>query len=666
MRLRHLAAAAVVVVAACHASPTEPNPPVATSSPPSDASLPERPAATALATPVPIRPRASGAGAVVVRLRDRTGAAWDTPTAVQLSAGEDVYEARTVASLMAEHGDVRFDSVPAGVRVHVAVSPTEPTPQRTPKGWTPEQFATVRRSLDGPAADGDVVNVDLVVGRPRPSVAGRLVDDDGRPVAGRCVDGVVFAQSGYLARQRPSQSAVTSADGRFALKFRDELPEDGVLLRLAERPQDRPGGRDVEIATVAWPAGAAPVLDVGDVRTRPTTVAVAGRFVAGDGAQVALDACTAGVARRFGDFWSCLNGFEGRASADGRFEIRGDVAFGAGLSLVGTAPDGFVVERAVPLDAPAQDHVLRVVRCASVTGSVVLPRGVEAWDCVVANVEGPGSETGSSNVFATANWAGATFTFPKLLPGRSRVAIRVRGEGAPIATAELDLAPGEAARPPALQSIDLGPRARARTIRVVDERGAPVANADVWTRAGEAEAPWTQCQWGRDGAVRRTFLSAAFDAVALAPGMQPAERRDATGDVELVLRPAVSSVVRVRLAPDVALPPPPLRLGVALAWHGTAERPVATVLEGRLDPRARAHITSKPFDASRTVTFEVEEPGRWAAELRVDRVAAGSGFGAPVMPCTTSEAIVTGSPLEFEIVVGADAAVCDALFRSMR
>jgi hypothetical protein len=601
-----------------------------------------------------------------VRLRDRAGGAWDSPTAVGLSAGDDVYEARSLATRMAEHGDVRFDSVPAGVRIHVTVSPTAPSPQRTPKGWTPEQFATVRRSLAGPAADADVVTVDLVVGRPRPSVTGRLVDADGRPVTGRCVDGVVFAPSGYLARHLPSQSAVTSADGRFAMKFGDEIPQDGVLLRLAERPQDQRGGRDVEIATVAWPGDAAPVLDVGDVIARTPAIAVAGRFVAGDGVEVPLDACMAEVARRFGPYWSCLNGLAGRASADGRFEIRGDVAFGAGLSLVGTVPDGFVVERAAPLDTPAQEAVLRVVRCASVTGSALLPRGVEAWECVVATIEGAGSETGSSNVFATANWTSGTFTFPKLLPGKSRVAVRVRGESEPIATADLDLAPGEAARPRALQSIDVRPRARIRTIRVVDERGAAVANAEVWTRAGEAEAPWTLCQWGREGSVRRTLLSGAFDAVALAPGRQPAERRDATGDVELVLRPAVRSVIRVRLAPDVALPPPPLRLGVALAWRGTAERPVATVLEGRLDPRGRAHSSCKSFDATRTVTFEVEEPGRWAAELRVERVAAGSGFGVPVMPCTTSEAIVTDAPQEFEIVVGADAAACDAVFRSMR
>jgi hypothetical protein len=622
--------------------------------------------ALAAAPPVPLRRAPSGPSTVVVHLRDPAGAPWDHPTQVTLTALRVRNDPRTIGSRMAEHGDVTFDAVPSGTPLVAEAYASAEPPRRAPRGTPAERFATARREFGGPAAPGGTAEVTLTVGLPMPVAEGRLVDADGRPLAGRGVGGVVFGTAFPRVGPLPSDSRRTGADGRFRLQFDAQLPERGAVLRVSTPSESAPtSGTDLDVATVEWPRDAAAPLDLGDVRAVVPPVLVTGRFVAEDGANVALDGCAAAIATRMPEGWNPWRGLDARADAAGRFEIRGAAPGDPNAVVVGHAPAGIVVDRAVALSGSAHDVELRLVAAGGIAGSVMLPPGTDAWGLVEATVEGDAAQTGGTDEWLRPSFAGGSFAWSRLRPGHATVVVREVGRTEPCARAEVEVVAGRVVRPPELQTIALGGSVRTREIRVTDEKGAPAGNADVWTRPAGSGAAWSRAVRGRDGRVRRTFLADAFDVVALQPGMFPAVVDGATGDVELVMRSAAESEVTVRLAPGVEIPRPPLRLNVRLVWRGTAESPVTGERESWSDPRTIAHVAAQPFGPDGTAKFVVTEPGRWAALLGVERIEAGGGYGYSVRDGRSTEALVTAEPQAIEIVVGADAEKWRALCRCM-
>src|SRR6185295_16829872 len=91
-------------------------------------------------------------------------------------------------------------------------------------GTPPIDCITTRWRFAGPTSAGETVSVEARVGVPRPVLTGRLVDADGRSVAGGPVHVQVLGVPRDPSGTPPHTTSMTDAQGRFRIAVDVELP----------------------------------------------------------------------------------------------------------------------------------------------------------------------------------------------------------------------------------------------------------------------------------------------------------------------------------------------------------------------------------------------------------------------------------------------------------
>src|SRR5690606_27261997 len=329
----------------------------------------------------------------------------------------------------------------------------------------------------GPSQAHEVVTAQLRLGPLLPTVAGRLVDEQGVPLAGLKVSiGIASVPLDAPADARPADDHVywrwydTDAGGAFHLTVgvADRQDRRRVLLVEQDDARRREGGEVVRRALVALPRELAPgsEVDLGTIPVLPEGVErtlVAGVVVGSDGSPVVGALISAG-------YWDTEAGRSVRlhrtlvrSGSDGRFEIRTAAAEVPESFTVGAAAPGRV---AVSREAVAGTRDLRLVlaRGGRLNARLAVPEGVPAQFLV-----------GSTDNREPDQFAGR-FGYDGLEPGRHDVTVRIQSSDWVLAHIPGVFVPeAGAADDPRLDGIAVD--CRVLRLVVLDVDGAPLANA---------------------------------------------------------------------------------------------------------------------------------------------------------------------------------------------
>jgi hypothetical protein len=180
----------------------------------------------------------------------------------------DDYDARDDASGRSRHPDgvVRFPFVPLGRTFTVGVEVGD---------------LELHRAVAGPTRAGETIVATFEVPHDAVALTGRLLDEDGRPLANHDA-GLALSADLVTSRQNGWQLLATDAGGRFVLHVRAaETPEPGAEAEPIElrafTVKLRRGPLDVVHAEVAGRTLRPGVNEIGDLRLAPLPLLVSGR-----------------------------------------------------------------------------------------------------------------------------------------------------------------------------------------------------------------------------------------------------------------------------------------------------------------------------------------------------------------------------------------------------
>ncbi len=606
-------------------------------------------------------------GVLDVVLRDVEGAPFDGAAQIDVAGADDAPPAGVFASedprvlsRRVHGGEERVAPVGVGGRLRVTAS--------DPAG----RWAAASTVCDAPAVPGASARVELTVGAARPVVVGRLVTTTGEPLADEPI--VARVVSGADADAQPWEriEATTDAAGRFRIVV--DAPPEGVtaVLQLGRRRADVEWASVVSgtEATAELPGLRAGVeIDVGDMVTAASAPLVSGRVLDAAGAPIAGAELRIRVARRWGTV--PLRDVEGAVSAaDGSFELRG-VCDENELAIDARARGAYLPEPVrVTLGATGVD--LRLQPAGGIAGSVRIPPGMDVWQVQVYVVRSETSRAagGATTVrrerveFADPDFSEpserAQFEYFALPPGSVRVEVCLGwgSEEPVVAIDDIAVVAGEITRDPRLADIDLSAAARSVRVTVVGDDGKPLPAASVHVRVTDGGwDDWREFECGEDGVANVLFTTEAAHLLVVANGYRSVEVDAASGERTVRLVRTAESRVRVRLAADVALPPPPTRLTVALEWVGPpgASLPQDESELGFGDDPRNVGDDETAFGATRSVEFAVGDPGVyrvvvWRWTTTIDG-ASGSPLGTdPPLVFVT----VPGEGAQVEVTVRPD------------
>lgn len=297
-------------------------------------------------------------------------------------------------------------------------------------------YATHAQSFDRGSREGLPREVELVLG-PSQSIAGRVVDDSGRPVS----DVTVYAFGGVRWTSEPGDEATTDASGRFVIRDLIEgvhslsaFVESESELEQREPVVARTGERDalVVLHRRAERPTASVELEVVDELSGDALDAVGAALLAVD------PSASSSMAPRFATGLATFDDVEpGRyvawVSVAGRATAHVDVEVAEHESLVRVrAPIGSLGAIDGRIDAPASPRPNKIwIRAEIRTASGSVPGGPEFG----------GGGSFSCSVVARADGA---FELPQLAPGRWSVTAEALG--LLCETVEVDVASGARAQ----------------------------------------------------------------------------------------------------------------------------------------------------------------------------------------------------------------------------
>lgn len=403
-------------------------------------------------------------------------------------------------------------------------------------GWDP-----VRLEFAGPTASGATVRVQIALVNQAPVLVGRALGEDGRPLADRTLD-CEFWRGSPASGLSWTSSVRTDAEGRFGGLGRGFLRAEQWTVRF------RVHGSAPELSVAReLPLALQGVHDLGDVTLGAPAVLVSG--VARDergtpihGVRLQVECMALDAKRR--ESWSPLPGGGTRTDVAGVFAVRAPKPLGP--SRLRASRTGFVPLEPVPLLAlPArQDLVLE--RGGTLAGRIVVPddRAEERVELVLA-----GGPRGAGE-FAWLD--DERFRWSALPPGSYDLRVWLRRDpgGGSHAIDGIAVRAGEHVSDPRLDPLDVASIAHSHRLTVVGE-GRAVTGASIALRSAQEE--WSEPPVSVDAAGRYalwSFRDALPEVRVRAPGFREVVLADVSGDVSVVLEPAL----RVRILADEPLP----------------------------------------------------------------------------------------------------------------
>lgn len=393
---------------------------------------------------------------------------------------------------------------------------------------TSEDFDAISAEMDGPRVVGERATLRLAIGRSHPVVTARLVAESTlEPLRNATID---VQQELKNARGSTavwsSTRQETDAAGRIRVVIAE--PEEEIVRRslsFVARPEEEAEELSARIELArTLPDGES---ELGDVFLAPRDVLVAGHVVDDRGGPVA-GACV--QVRPLDDQLEGLEGLgysnsglggelQAASGADGRFEIPGDFDFTA---LAVTAWRAGYSSTQQPLDVPrgARDVVIVLRRAGAVAGRVLVDEAIGArWARLVLT-----PESGDDSSDTTPDIDTGYFELKSIEPGRYSLVALV-GAGEEVARVDgLVVAPGETARDPRFDPLDLRGKLRSMRIDARCSDAVPVPHYQVFLLGTEPDSLPMTAGWGSPGRpVRLVIAQPAVDLLVQAP-----EHRDAT------------------------------------------------------------------------------------------------------------------------------------------
>ncbi|HYC77706.1 MAG TPA: carboxypeptidase-like regulatory domain-containing protein, partial [Planctomycetota bacterium] len=407
-----------------------------------------------------------------------------------------------------------------------------------------------------PAA-GAEATAEILCGARALVAAGRVVDENGEALKDCEVSAEILepgeARAPALAPWSEA-SRLAGADGAFRVTFdRDLEPPHPAKIRVKATPR----GPQRSLAA-PWlptdldaPAPRDGVIELGDVVIRPTPWLCEGVVVDPTGAPVAGAHVQA---HRFHDGRWTVRPASTKSDETGRFRL-GDAPGDDATHLVARTETAFTFEPA-PVERGRVDLRLVVAPAGGLEGSFRLgDRTEERSNALFADaspievrvIGAAADHPIVRSFFSRADkdgrpWAdvpvrGERFVARDLRPGTARVELRLRATGRVLFAADdVVIPPGATCRDPRLQEIDLTELGRRRAILVVDEAGAPLADAFVALHGADEGV-----RTARTDHAGRAFLPYGAEVprgFAVASGRFPAALDQVAADATAVLRKA--------------------------------------------------------------------------------------------------------------------------------
>lgn len=477
--------------------------------------------------------------------------------------------------------------------------------------------APTRRTLQGPLSAGEVRRVELVLGSDHPVLRIRLLDAKGEPLASAGVRaeleqttvssstfhreqlrsdpaGVLFVDlaPGWVEGHRRSLTLTTQAS--------DLAPAASVTLDLSRRFADG-------------------LNDLGDVHLVAGERLAAGRVEDPSGAPVSGARVAVQVSKEWaGDTpW-----FERRPDLDattderGAFEVRGALESQT-LRLVPSFEEEGYVGDPQEVSSGATGVVLRLGRAGSVAGRVLVDEGVALAPLSVQLHPASGfpGDRGVRRSVGSLREEG-TFALQGLYPGPYDLVVRVRESGEELASIEGLVVPAGAPSPdPRLAAIDLRGKLCSFTLTLVPPHLRSTLSGVVLVRPSGGDPASEQTRYFVGERVAFTAVAPALDLEVLAQGCRRLRLEGVRVDTRVELEQGPR--VRLRLAPGLELPRPPLYLK---AFVGSEQ-----------DFWTLGHMQDAAFGSDRELVVHVAEPGRlqvlWMLEERHEDSLSTTSLG---------------------------------------
>jgi hypothetical protein len=410
----------------------------------------------------------------------------------------------------------------------------------------------------GPTAADPVVTFDL---REQPGdavVVGVLVGDDGQPLADQ-----ELRVDYSMARGRGGRRVQTDASGRFRCCLASLAVGDDVRLSFHVAASGSIPKRSVELPSGPVASG---INDVGTVQVLAAGVLVAGRLVCEDG--VEIDRAPIRIEREQDGRWRHSHGLQPEWSDGGTFCVRGDAPADASLRLI-VERGAYLPVAPIPFAVGAKDVEVPLRVAGSAAATFLVDDGCPL-DRLRFHLDRVGEERdGDMQRRRSRDFEGQLHHRPEdgrvgkqwhgLEPGTWSLTVAIVGrEDAVVRLDGLRIGAGPCSDP-RLQQIDLRGRVRTLTLRVHDERGAPIADRDAFVVVCNEGGDWRGFHLGR-GEVELA-ATAAVDLIVSSPGHELLQLRGVSASRTVALRPAREARIRIELPASL---PEGCRVGVEL------------------------------------------------------------------------------------------------------
>lgn len=481
----------------------------------------------------------------------------------------------------------------------------------------------------GPTRARPLVSFQLRLGTGRPVLAGRALDEAGRPLAGVALEALLRGSMGAGSEIDCGQ-LVPDARGEFRLDLM-ALPRSRGSVALVLRQRRRAPLAALE-ASAPLPGDARNGwLPLGDLVLREAPVLAEGLVLDELGKPVAGAHFELEGPVMFGDartpsWWQGLPSTEGVLSDErGAFAIHGANS-AAELHLRAVLAEARSPQ--ISFAPGARGLALQLRRPGSVSGRVLLDPGVpaERLSVVLERVEA-GDESISQSTAGPIDAQGA-FEVRGLEAGPWTLKIGCEGENF-FELPGLLVEGGAQLRDPRLDPVDLRGRLHALRIEAVDSAGAPLAQAELkWWASGKGQ----EWQDRHSASVSNGQLQIVVGALPVdlelgCEGYCAATAERISTDQRLVLQRATR--LRIELIDVAQLPSPPNYIGPALALkHGDS---------------VDVTPSSRYFDATGAVVSWVPRAGLYQLHWQIAHIEQSFGMSTTRAP---------EHPLEFEVREG--------------